>query len=171
MKKKKGNKNRLPEKIQSRGLEANSGRIMNFCPYELLQFTPYKDLKLGEVLISEIKEGEVFVFTQKNVTHYFSKDQVDFFIKLGSLTPQEIKEPSKNILFLAGLLYPARNREASLGDLEEKYRNNYKKFGRRKAHIYLVRDSLESIYPITKAVIVRLFKILTFYAILKKLIS
>lgn len=85
--------------------------------------------------------------------------------------PQNIVEPSKNLLFIAGLFYSAKEREIVLGDVEERFKKESKKFGRRKAHALIVRDLLTSIYPTTKAALVKLFKLATFYAILKRIIS
>lgn len=84
---------------------------------------------------------------------------------------QKVEEPSKNLLFIVGLFYSAKEREAVRGDLEEIFRKEAKKFGRSKAHLYMVRDFLVSMYPVTKRVLVRLLKWVTFYAILKRIIS
>lgn len=84
---------------------------------------------------------------------------------------EEIQEPSKNLLFIVGMFYSAKEREAVRGDLEENFRKDAKRFGRRKAHLYIIRDLLVSIYPTTKRALVKLLKLATFYAILKKIIS
>jgi hypothetical protein len=76
-----------------------------------------------------------------------------------------------SILFIAAFIYSSKDRESSLGDLEERFKKDCKVFNRRKAHLIVARDLLVSIYPTTKAALVKLFKWATFYAILKRIIS
>jgi hypothetical protein len=88
-----------------------------------------------------------------------------------SINSEEALEPSEKLLFIVGLFYSAKEREIALGDVEERFKKESKKFGRRKAHALIVRDFLVDIYPITKTALVKLFKWVTFYAILKRIIS
>ena len=61
-----------------------------------------------------------------------------------------ITEPNQKILSLAGILFSESQRETALGCLEERFYNNRAKLGATKAHLYLLRDVIESVYPTLK---------------------
>jgi hypothetical protein len=55
-----------------------------------------------------------------------------------------------NILFIAAIFLPASIRETSLGDMEETYKKDVKRFGVKKAKWLMFKDIVVSNYPIMK---------------------
>jgi hypothetical protein len=56
----------------------------------------------------------------------------------------------KNLLFFAAIFLPSNIRETSLGDMEEIYKKDVKRFGVKKAKWLMFKDIVVSNYPIMK---------------------
>jgi hypothetical protein len=56
----------------------------------------------------------------------------------------------KNLLFVAAIFLPANIRETSLGDMEEMYKKDVKRFSVKKAKWLMFKDIVVSNYPIMK---------------------
>jgi hypothetical protein len=67
-------------------------------------------------------------------------------------------EPNQYLILIAGFLFSDELRETALGDFGEHFHNNFKKNGKAKAYCYLLRDILESAYPVLKEAISKQIK-------------
>jgi hypothetical protein len=84
-----------------------------------------------------------------------SQNAIRFIMKLMKSTFAKEKQKSihrtpKNLLFLAAIFLPANIRETSLGDVEELYKKDVKRFGVKKAKWLMFKDIVVSNYPIMK---------------------
>lgn len=57
---------------------------------------------------------------------------------------------SQKLTFVAAIFLPASIRETSLGDMEEIYKKDVKRFGAKKAKWLMFKDIVVSNYPIMK---------------------
>ncbi|MGY6277843.1 permease prefix domain 2-containing transporter [Methylomonas sp. MgM2] len=79
-----------------------------------------------------------------------------------------IAEPPSWAQYLLYLFIPRKNREALLGDLEEDYREVYRKFGKNKAIFFYWSQALRSIWPLLCASALKLIK-MVFKGLIQKL--
>lgn len=72
----------------------------------------------------------------------------------------EVVKPNQMLLYLSGFLFEPNNREAALGDFEEKFERACGRFGKFKANLYLAYDVFCSFLSKIKPKIIFLLKIL-----------
>ncbi|MCQ8118212.1 permease prefix domain 2-containing transporter [Methylomonas rosea] len=73
---------------------------------------------------------------------------------------ESFAKPPKIAEYILYLFIPKANRNAILGDLEEDYREVYKKFGLKKAQFFYWWQLIISIWPFISAGILKLTKLL-----------
>jgi hypothetical protein len=75
---------------------------------------------------------------------------IEFPVKSNKrILEKKIFTPNK-LLFIAAIFLPAKIRETSLGDMEEIYKKDVKRFGVKKAKWLMFKDIVVSNYPIMK---------------------
>lgn len=82
-------------------------------------------------------------------------------------------ESNHFLISIAGFLFSDKIRETALGCLEERFHNNCATSGKITAQLYLLRDILESVYPILKSADSKqfFFPLIQFFVFVSQLIG
>lgn len=120
---------------------------INGVPFDTIKYQLITTGLLGKFYLLVIKLmwliAYVITFLPKKITE-FSKNIFNSFKN------QKSRPVPHFLLFFAGLIYPAKQRDSMLGDVEEIFRKDVVRVGAFKARLFLILDILRSYYPILR---------------------
>ena len=83
----------------------------------------------------------------KQVIHWLDETEADIVAVNAPVKKPKEMFSFNLLLFVASFTSPRDQRDARIGDIEERYPKNCEKFGVRKAKLLIVRDIIMSIWP------------------------